>query len=116
MLSKLFGWFGRRRVRIQGAGKLPEGQSRRVELGDPLAGGRELILARVGGKLCAVDRRCPHEGGRIVDGPLVEGRYVLCPLHNFKFDPTDGRAVDVVCADAVTYRVRELDGDAEVRV
>lgn len=116
MLSKLFGAFGRKSVVIQGASKLPEGQSRRVELGDPLAGGLEIVLARVGGKLCAVDRLCPHEGGRITDGPLVNGKYVVCPLHNYKFDPTNGKAVGVACADARTYKVEESGADARVWV
>lgn len=116
MLSKLFGAFGRKPVVIQGAGKLLEGQSKRVEIGDPLAGGLEIVLARVGGKLCAVDRLCPHEGGRIADGPLAAGKYVVCPLHNYKFDPTNGRAVGVACSDARTYRVEEQNGDARVWV
>jgi nitrite reductase/ring-hydroxylating ferredoxin subunit len=116
MWSKLFGAFGRKSVLIQGAAKLPEGQSRRVELGDPLAGGVELVLARVGGKLCAVDRLCPHEGGRISDGPLLGGKYLVCPLHNYKFDPTNGRAVGVACSDARTYKVEEHGADARVYV
>jgi len=116
MFSKLFSAFGRKPVVIQGAGKLADGQSKRVELGDPLAGGLEIVLARVGGKLCAVDRLCPHEGGRITDGPLVNGKFVVCPLHNYKFDPTTGKAVGVACADVKTYRVEEQDGDARLFV
>ena len=45
---------------------------------------------------------------------LVEGKYAMCPLHNYKFDPRSGRAVEVVCADAKRYAVREKDGDAEL--
>jgi nitrite reductase/ring-hydroxylating ferredoxin subunit len=114
MFSKLFSWLGGKPVRIQGTGKLAEGQSKRVEIGDALAGGVEVVLCRVGGKLHAVDRRCPHEGGRMSDGPLQDGRYVVCPLHNYKFDPANGRAVGVACADAKTYRVREVGGDCEL--
>ena len=116
MFAKLFGVFGRKPARILGAANLPEGQSKRVELGDMLAGGTEIVLARVGGELCAVDRLCPHEGGRISDGPLIQGKYVSCPLHNYKFDPRTGRAIDVACADAKTYRVRERGADADVFV
>ena len=114
MLSKLLGIFRGRPVLVQGVGKLGEGQSRRIAIGDPLAGGKEIVLCRVGGVLYALDRRCPHEGGRINDGPLIEGRYAMCPLHNYKFDPTTGRAVGVACADARRYRVREKGGDAEL--
>ena len=114
MLSKLFGLFRGRPARIQGASRLPEGEARTVALGDPLAGGTEVVLCRLGGELHALDRLCPHEGGRIAGGPLVDGRYVICPLHNYRFDPATGKAVGVVCGSAKTYRVREDDDDALV--
>jgi nitrite reductase/ring-hydroxylating ferredoxin subunit len=114
MLSRLWAWLGGGAVRITGTAKLPEGHARRVSIGDPLAGGTEIVLARVAGRLCALDRRCPHEGGRITDGPLVEGKFVVCPLHNYKFDPRTGKAIGVACADAKTYRVREVGEDADV--
>jgi nitrite reductase/ring-hydroxylating ferredoxin subunit len=114
MLSKLLGLFRGRGVLIQGAARLPEGQSKRVALGDVLAGGREIVLCRVGGTLYALDRRCPHEGGRIHDGPLFQGKYAVCPLHNYKFDPATGKAFGVACKDATTYRVTEENGDARV--
>lgn len=116
MLSKFLALFRGGGVLIQGAGKLPEGHAKRVALGDPLAGGSEIVLCRVEGVLYALDRRCPHEGGRLADGPLSQGKYATCPLHNYKFDPRTGRAVGVVCADAVRYRVREDGGDARVWV
>ena len=103
-------------VRVEGTGQLPEGESRKVAIGDPLAGGTEFVLCRLGGKLFAVDVRCPHEDGRIAAGPLVGGRFVMCPLHNYKFDPRNGAAVGAACAKAKTYRVREGQGDCRVWV
>jgi nitrite reductase/ring-hydroxylating ferredoxin subunit len=114
MLSKLLSLLRGKPVRIQGTSKLPSGHAKLVALGDPLAGGTEIVLCRVGATLHAVDRRCPHEGGRLTDGPLAEGKYVVCPLHNYKFDPATGKAIEVTCASAKVYRVRERDGDAEV--
>jgi len=116
MFSRLFGMFRGNSVLIQGAGKLQEGQSKRIEIGDAMAGGTEVVLARVKGELCAIDRVCPHEGGRISDGPLLDGEHVLCPLHNYRFDPKTGEAVGVSCKKAKTYKVREKDGDAEIWV
>jgi nitrite reductase/ring-hydroxylating ferredoxin subunit len=101
-------------VQVQGVDKLPEGESKKISIGDPLAGGTEVVLCRRGGKLFAVDVRCPHEGGRIVDGPLREGRFVVCPLHNYKFDPESGRAIGAACKDATTYRVVERGRDCEI--
>ena len=114
MLSWLRGLLAPRPVLVKGAAKLPEGEARCVALGDPLAGGKEIVLARREGRLCALDRRCPHEGGRLASGPLAEGRYVVCPLHGYRFDPADGRAVGVACQSARVYRVREVGDDCEV--
>jgi len=114
VLSWLRGLVGGRPVLIQGAARLAEGQARCVALGDPLAGGKEIVLVRRDGRLLALDRLCPHEGGRMADGPLLEGRYVVCPLHNYRFDPQTGRAVGVACKSARVYKVREVGADCEV--
>lgn len=100
---------------IKGTGKLPEGEARKVDLGDVVAGGTQVILCRMQGELYALDAVCPHgEGGRIAPGPLIDGKYVRCPLHAYKFDPKTGANVGALCANAKTYRVREKDGDCEI--
>jgi nitrite reductase/ring-hydroxylating ferredoxin subunit len=114
MLSKLLGLFRRPPALVEGADRLPEGQAQTVALGDPLAGGTEVVLCRVGGKLYALDRLCPHEGGRLSGGPLVGGRLAVCPLHNYRFDATSGKAVGAACPSAKTYRVRERGSSAEI--
>lgn len=111
MIGKLKRLFGKKPAIVKGTAKLQEGHSKHVEFGDVLAGtGVEIVLCRVDGELFALDARCPHEGGRIIDGPLQEGRYALCPLHNYAFDPKSGAAQRVVCKNARAYRVQE-DGD-----
>jgi nitrite reductase/ring-hydroxylating ferredoxin subunit len=114
MLSRILGFLRGQGALIRGVDKLPDGQSKRVELGDALAGGTEVVLCRVGGRLHALDRLCPHEGGRIADGPLLDGVHLICPLHNYRFDPRTGKAVGVACPDAKVYRVREKGADCEV--
>jgi nitrite reductase/ring-hydroxylating ferredoxin subunit len=116
MLGRLLGFLRGPSVTIQGVNKLPDGEAKKISIGDPLAGGTEIVLCRRGGQLFALDVLCPHEGGRIIGGPLVEGRYVTCPLHNYKFDPANGRAVGVACKSAKTYRVIERGDDCEVFV
>jgi nitrite reductase/ring-hydroxylating ferredoxin subunit len=116
MLGAFFDLFRGRPIVIEGVGKLPEGHSKKIDIGDVLAGGKQIVLCRVDGELHALDARCPHEGGRISDGPLQHGRLAMCPLHNYQFDPKTGKAVGRVCKDATTYRVREKDGDCRVWV
>ena len=54
--------------------------------------GREILLARVGGRYYAVGNRCPHMGGILSDGKL-EGTVVTCPKHGSQFDLGDGHVV-----------------------
>ncbi|MBL8860781.1 MAG: Rieske (2Fe-2S) protein [Planctomycetes bacterium] len=114
MLDRLWGLFRGKPALVRGTARLAEGQAKQVEFGDVLAGGKAVLLCRVDGELHALDTRCPHEGGRLIEGPLVEGRLALCPLHNYTFEPKTGRVVRGSCGKATVYRVRERDGDAEV--
>jgi nitrite reductase/ring-hydroxylating ferredoxin subunit len=114
MLDRILGLFRGKAVIVRGTGKLAEGHAKKVEFGDVLAGGKAVLLCRVEGRLHALDTRCPHEGGRLVEGPLVEGKLALCPLHNYTFEPATGRVVRGSCPKATVYKVAEKDGDAEV--
>lgn len=116
MFDRLWNLFRGRAVKIQGTGKLPEGHAKKIDVGDPLAGGRQVVLCRVDGELHALDALCPHEGGRIVDGPLADGRFAVCPLHNYKFDPKTGAVQGRMCKNAKRYTVREKNGDSELWV
>jgi len=60
------------------------------------------------GSFHAIENRCPHKGGPLSEG-IVSGKYVFCPLHDWKIDVTDGRvqAPDRGCVR--TYDV-EIEG------
>ena len=116
MFGRLFGLFRGRSIVVAGVDKLPEGHSRKIDIGDPLAGGTQVVLCRVEGELHALDVLCPHAGGRISDGPLMQGKYAICPLHNYMFDPRTGKVVRGSCKDAKRYKVVEKDGKAELWV
>ena len=68
-------------------GEIEDGTMKQVA-----AQGREILLARVGGKYYAADSRCPHMGGKLSQGKL-EGTVVTCPLHGSQFDLRDGQVV-----------------------
>lgn len=57
-----------------------------------IAGGREILLARVGDKYYATDNRCPHMKGDLSQGKL-EGTVITCPLHGSQFDISNGQVV-----------------------
>jgi len=116
MLQRLFGRFRRKGVLVPGGAGIEEGTARSIDVGDPLADGIRVILSKVDGEVFALDARCPHAGGQIQTGPLHEGRYAVCPLHAYKFDPRSGKAVGVACASARRYRVVARGDDVEVFV
>ena len=71
-------------VRVASASAVAEGQIVPIE-----AGGRKLLLTRVGGQLHAADRKCPHLGWDLCKGRIEENA-VVCPLHKAKFDLDTG--------------------------
>jgi nitrite reductase/ring-hydroxylating ferredoxin subunit len=76
-----------------------------------------VILIKLDGDLFALDSVCPHgAGGHIQTGPLEQGRFALCPLHRYPFDPKTGRAEGVACRSARRYRVTRRGDDAEIFV
>jgi nitrite reductase/ring-hydroxylating ferredoxin subunit len=116
MFARILGLFRGHAAVVKGTSKLAEGYSKKIDIGDPLAGGKQVVLCRVKGQLYALDALCPHAGGRIAEGPLFDGKHAVCPLHNYLFEPATGRAVRGACPNAKTYKVKESGGDCEIWV
>ena len=77
-----------------GAGDIPAVRACRVE-DVPFDGclavlGGRVLLARVAGDLVAYRNQCLHRATPL-DGGLVRGGIVTCPLHFWRYDLTDGR-------------------------
>lgn len=71
-------------VDVAGVDDLADGAMKRVTVE-----GRDLLLARVGGRYYATDERCPHMGGQLSHGRL-DGTIVTCPRHGSQFDIATG--------------------------
>ena len=78
----------------------------RVEIGD-----RAVALFLVGDRVFALDDVCIHKGRSLSRGALWQGR-IVCPAHQWAFDPETGRAEgsdecqpvhDVQVVDGVVY-------------
>lgn len=74
-------------ITIGKQGDIPEGKMKKFEVG-----GREIMIANVGGKFYAVSDRCGHSNASLSKGALT-GNIVTCPLHGAQFDVTTGRMV-----------------------
>ena len=117
MLQKLLRLFSRQGLLVKGAAKLDEGTARTVDIGDPLAGGKQVLLCKVDGDVYALDAYCPHDqGGRIQPGPLEHGKFAICPLHRYMFDPKTGKPEGVACASARRYKTKQAGDDVEIFV
>ena len=116
MLGRILDVFRGRPMVVTGTSKLVEGEAKRIDVGDPLGDGFQFLLCRVEGKVYAITTECPHEGGQIVEGPMRDGRYALCPLHMYAFDPRTGRHQGDMCSKARTFKVREKGDECQVWV
>ena len=93
--------------------ELPPGTMRLVPAGSISVG-----VYNVNGTLCALEDRCSHD-----DGPLVEGEWqpdrgvVVCPRHGATFDICSGKALTLPAYLPVdTFPVRVEDGMVVVDV
>lgn len=103
-------------LHIDGTRSIAEGWARKYlfERG-PGEAPLEILVGRVDGRLFAMHTLCPHEGGRLAEGPLCEGRYPRCPLHLYQFDPESGAAREVECDPATVFRIEEEGDQAVIR-
>lgn len=80
-------------TRICPSGAVPEGEYRIVDIGV-----RSFLVARVGGRVHAVENLCGHQTRRMDGGALKTGAAgepcIECPHHAMCFDLRDGHVVE----------------------
>jgi len=78
-------------------------------------GGRPLTLTWRDGAFGVIDGVCNHAGGPLCEGSL-DGDYVVCPWHYYKFHRITGEGEPGFEADRVPrHEVREVGGRVEVK-
>lgn len=75
--------------------------------------GTEIALMRDGDAVFGVGNLCPHRGGQISDGTVVNGA-AICPLHAWDFDLTTGISPFNPADRLPTHPVRVRDGQVQV--
>ncbi len=86
------------KVRIGSLTEMPE-QGKAKEF---LCSGKPVCIANVNGTLTAIDNVCPHRGGPLSDGVILDGK-IICPWHGWAFDPETGQSVQVPDTGVKTY-------------
>jgi 3-phenylpropionate/trans-cinnamate dioxygenase ferredoxin subunit len=86
-------------IKIASLSELPKGAMKKYNVRDV-----EILLARIEGKIYAVNNKCPHFGGDLSRGSL-EGTIVTCPRHGSQFNLTDGAVVRWLKGSGLTYSI-----------
>jgi nitrite reductase/ring-hydroxylating ferredoxin subunit len=95
----------RLKVRVAAKADFPEGRVATVTAGE-----RRLALVNSGGSLFCLDDTCPHSGGPLGEGTLVQGT-LRCPWHERHFDLATGRCVDYPKTGAAQTLPVAVEGD-----
>lgn len=73
---------------------------------------RVLSVGRVGSRFYAVDNTCPHAGGSLGEGDVVDNS-IICPLHAWAFDVFTGKC-SIENQTLTTYTTRVMGTRLEV--
>ncbi|MFA1540514.1 Rieske 2Fe-2S domain-containing protein [Actinomadura monticuli] len=96
---------------VLGEGELAEGEHRTAD-----AGGVQILLHRMHGKVYALAATCSHMGGPLPEGTIERG-CVTCPWHGSTFRFADGGIVrGPASAPQPCYETRTQNGRIEVRL
>jgi nitrite reductase/ring-hydroxylating ferredoxin subunit len=78
------------------------------------AGGKRIVLARVGDAVYALDETCVHQGGPLAEGKLA-GTRLACPWHGWMYDVRTGQCLMPTRGGSVpSYPVRLEAGEVWV--
>lgn len=71
----------------------------------------DICVAWVDGEVFAIEDACNHAGAALSEG-WVEDKCVVCPMHGYVFDLTDGKLLRPrgLCGDQRRYDVK-IEGD-----
>jgi 3-phenylpropionate/trans-cinnamate dioxygenase ferredoxin subunit len=107
-------------IEVARAEEIPDGAIREVS-----AGATHIVLVNHAGKFYALQADCPHMGGPLAEGTLVDSQ-IECPWHHYLFDLTTGEnsyPKSVYPADLrhtvpglKTFPVRQVNGRLEVKL
>ena len=94
-----------KRYNLGNVSAIPYGEGRNFKVGDQLIA----VFRARDGELFATQASCPHKKGPLADG-LIGGRTLVCPLHEWTFDLSTGKALTGSC-DLAVYPVAKGPGD-----
>jgi nitrite reductase/ring-hydroxylating ferredoxin subunit len=77
---------------------------------------KEIVVARVNGRYHALGNLCTHEGCRLSNGKIRDGK-IRCPCHGSLFDPATGRVLQGPAEKALSvYHIKVENGQIWVNL
>jgi len=67
--------------------------------------GENILIANVKGNYYAIEGICSHKLGMLAEG-VLNGKVVICPLHQSEFDVTSGKIVNIPFNQEIEGEVR----------
>jgi nitrite reductase/ring-hydroxylating ferredoxin subunit len=101
-------------VNVAKLSELEEGKGKKVTINEEL----EVAIFKVGGKVYAIQEKCPHQGGPLSEGDL-EGLVVMCPWHGMTYNLSTGKAAPQAWDQALsvkTFNVVVEGDDVKIEV
>jgi nitrite reductase/ring-hydroxylating ferredoxin subunit len=71
--------------------------------------GKKLTLVKQEKEIYACAHKCPHASGILSEGFIDSAGYIVCPMHRYRFDLTNGRNVTGEGYFLKTYPVEERE-------
>ena len=71
--------------------------------------GKTICIGKHNNQLFACTQKCPHAGGILAEGYIDATGNLVCPLHRYKFNPTNGRDVSGEGYFLKTFFIEERD-------
>ncbi|MGH7213766.1 MAG: Rieske (2Fe-2S) protein [Tepidisphaeraceae bacterium] len=87
--------------------ELQDGQGKYVEVG-----GLQLAVFLDKGKIFVIDNECPHAGGNLAGGPVIDG-CAVCPWHYWAFRLDNGELRDAPGVKISVYQTRQIEHEGK---
>lgn len=73
------------------------------------AAGKLITLIKLKNTVFACAHKCPHAGGILAEGFINASGHLVCPLHSYRFDISNGRNVSGEGYYLKTFAVEERE-------
>lgn len=90
--------------------EIPEGRVKTV-----WANNKSFALSKFENKYCAIDNKCPHQGGPLGEGSIEDG-WLRCPWHGYEYHPCSGRPPEGLEDNVETYPVEEREDGIYIKL